>query len=85
MELQRRQLFDENKFADLLKQLGSRLTDIFAQDINKLQSELLNDHIQSLRTRLDLITIADLRTEVESLGVRLDSLISTTKIGRAHV
>jgi HAMP domain-containing protein len=42
---------------------------------------LLNDHIQSLRTQLNAITIADLRTEVEALGVRLDSLIPTTTTG----
>ena len=39
---------------------------------------MLNDHIQSLRTQLNAITIADLRTEVEALGVRLNSLIPTT-------
>ena len=44
--LEQRQLSDKQKFVNLLKDLNAWLTDIFAQDIDKLKSELLNDHIK---------------------------------------
>ena len=51
--LGQRQLSNKQKFVDLLKDLSARLTGIFAQDINKLRNELLNDHIQGLCTQVN--------------------------------
>ena len=40
---------------------------------------MLNDHIKGLRTQVNHdTTVTDLQKEVETLGVRLDSLIPTT-------
>ena len=79
MNLEQRQLSDEQKFVDLLKDLSTRLTGNLAQDINELQNELLNDHIQGLSTQVNHdTTVTDLQYEVEEMGVRLNSLIPTT-------
>ena len=79
MTLEQRQLSDKQKFVDLLKDLSARLTGIFAQDIDKLRNELLNDHINGLRTQTNHDpTMTDLQKEVETLEARLDSLIPTT-------
>ena len=63
---------------DLLKDLNGQLTGIFAQDIKKLRNELINEHIQGLGTQINHNSaLTDLQQEVELLGGRINSLISS--------
>ena len=57
---------------------------MFAHDINKLQGELLNDHIEGLRTQVNAITIADLQSKVEELLDRLFGMPSRQKSSFLH-
>ena len=77
--LEQRQLSNKQMYVDHLKDLSERLTRILARNIGKLRSELIDEHIQGLRTQINCDpTLTDLQKDVEVLGTHIDSLLPTT-------